>query len=204
MIWLILIETICRVRRELSRTSPKRPSSERRPSIFSQRNTNHADDIEAAADGEKPVDLSSYLQNRTHDQELLKGTGVYPKKIGISFRNLTVSGYAGDGWIMLPTFPEKALELFGWGFVKLAMMMLAKMPEPKPIIQGFSGVVRPGEMLLVLGKPGSGSSTFLRALTNQPRGYTRIDGDIDYAGMPFELALGKYRGEILYNDEGGF
>jgi ABC-type multidrug transport system ATPase subunit len=81
-------------------------------------------------------------------------------------------------------------------------MMLAPKPAPKPIIQGFSGVVRPGEMLLVLAKPGSGASTFLRALTNQPRAYTNIEGDISYAGLPFELARERYRGEILYNDEG--
>lgn len=56
-------------------------------------------------------------------------------------------------------------------------------------------------MLLVLGKPGSGSSTFLRALTNQPRAFTAISGEIRYAGLPFELATGPYRGEILFNDE---
>lgn len=81
-------------------------------------------------------------------------------------------------------------------------MMRAPLPEAKPIIQGFSGVVRPGEMLLVLGKPGSGASTLLRALTNQPRSFTAITGDVSYGGLPYELARGKYRGEILYNDEG--
>jgi len=42
------------------------------------------------------------------------------------------------------------------------------------IIKGSSGVVRPGEMLLVLGRPGSGTSTFLRALTNRKRDFIRV------------------------------
>jgi len=180
----------------------QRPSvSGRRTSTFgARRPAPDEEEGEASAD-QTLVDLEEYLQNRSRERG--KEAGIIPKKVGVSFRDLAVSGFAGAGWIMIETFPKKLLSLFGWGFVGFARMALAPAPQPRPIIQGFSGVVRPGEMLLVLGKPGSGASTFLRALTNQPRAFTRIDGEINYAGLPFELARGQFRGEILYNGEGG-
>jgi ATP-binding cassette subfamily G (WHITE) protein 2 (SNQ2) len=39
--------------------------------------------------------------------------------------------------------------------------------EKRDLIHDFTGVVRDGEMLLVLGRPGSGCSTFLKAVTNK-------------------------------------
>ena len=171
-----------------------------RASIFSTRKPAPDEEQGEASADSTLVDLEEYLQNRSRERG--QEAGIIPKKIGISFRDLTVSGYAGTGWILVETFPQKLLTLFGWDIVKYAQGFLAPAPQAKPIIQGFNGVVKPGEMLLVLGKPGSGASTFLRALTNQLRAYTKIDGDVNYAGLPFELALGQFRGEILYNDEG--
>jgi ATP-binding cassette subfamily G (WHITE) protein 2 (SNQ2) len=191
-----------RIRRELS----KAPTTGNRPqtsgsSVF-KAGARQPDEEEAGEAAQDPtlVDLEDYLQNRHRGPAA--EAGIIPKKIGVSFRELTVSGYAGAGWIIAPTFLDKLPSLVGWQLVQYARGLFTPIPEAKPIIQGFSGVVKPGEMLLVLGKPGSGTSTFLRALTNRRRDFTKIDGDISYAGLPFDLALGKYRGEILYNDEG--
>lgn len=144
------------------------------------------------------VDLEEYLQRRTQEESK---SGILPKKIGVSFENLTVSG-TGSGRAYVTTFPDELAFMFGKGLFDYVQGMFAKKPEVKHIIQGFSGVVRPGEMLLVLGKPGSGTSTFLRALTNQQRDFTSITGNINYSGVPFEEAKGKYRGEIMFNSEG--
>ncbi|KAF8247515.1 hypothetical protein K440DRAFT_550851 [Wilcoxina mikolae CBS 423.85] len=189
------------IRRELSRGSARRSSVSptRRASIFSTKRPQPDEEEGGVSTDADFIDLEEYLQN-TH-RERNKVPGVFPKKIGVSFRDLSVLGFAGAGWMLLPTFPQELASIFGWDIVGFAQMMLAPKPPPKAIIQGFSGVVRPGEMLLVLAKPGSGASTFLRALTNQPRAYTKIEGDVGYARLPFELARGQYRGEILYNDE---
>lgn len=144
------------------------------------------------------VDLEEYLQRGA--QEASK-SGILPKKIGVSFENLTVSG-TGSGRAYITTFPEELAFMFGKGLLDLVRDVLGKKPEVKHIIQGFSGVVKPGEMLLVLGRPGSGTSTFLRALTNQQREFTSITGNINYSGIPFEEAKGRYRGEIMFNGEG--
>ncbi|KAI5776697.1 ABC-2 type transporter-domain-containing protein [Geopyxis carbonaria] len=142
-------------------------------------------------------DLEEYLQRTNREKE---SSGIIPKKIGVSFRDLTVSG-TGSGWKLVRTFPQELLSIFGYNIAKSLISKLGPKSPVKNIIQGFSGVVRPGEMLLVLGKPGSGSSTFLRALTNQRRDFTSIGGEVHYAGLPFELAKGQYRGEIMFNGE---
>ncbi|BFZ55780.1 hypothetical protein PYCC9005_002821 [Savitreella phatthalungensis] len=74
-------------------------------------------------------------------------------------------------------------------------------PPKKTIISNFNGVVRDGEMLLVLGKPGAGCSTLLKSLAGEHNGYTGVEGDIHYHGISQKTMLGQYRGEIVYNGE---
>ena len=69
------------------------------------------------------------------------------------------------------------------------------------MINDFSGVVRDGEMLLVLGRPGSGCSTFLKAVSNKRGGFASVTGDVSYGGIPAEKQIKEYRGEVNYNEE---
>jgi ATP-binding cassette subfamily G (WHITE) protein 2 (SNQ2) len=56
-------------------------------------------------------------------------------------------------------------------------------------------------MLLVLGKPGSGCSTFLKAVTNNREAFAGVDGEVSYGGIPAEEQKMNYRGEVNYNEE---
>jgi ATP-binding cassette, subfamily G (WHITE), member 2, SNQ2 len=56
-------------------------------------------------------------------------------------------------------------------------------------------------MMLVLGKPGSGCSTFLRAITNQRSSFAEVTGTVQYGGMPSDELLKHYRAEIVYSEE---
>ena len=56
-------------------------------------------------------------------------------------------------------------------------------------------------MLLVLGRPGSGCSTFLKVLGNQRFGYVSVDGDVTYGGTDAKQMAKNFRGEVLYNPE---
>jgi ABC-type multidrug transport system fused ATPase/permease subunit len=81
---------------------------------------------------------------------------------GVTFTDLSVTG-AGGMKIHLRTFPDAIKE-----FILSPLLMIGPkfglfQPAPKKLLQGFNGVVRPGEMVLVLGRPGSGCSTFLKA-----------------------------------------
>ncbi|KAI5288517.1 hypothetical protein KEM54_005147 [Ascosphaera aggregata] len=69
------------------------------------------------------------------------------------------------------------------------------------ILHGFSGCVRPGEMMLVLGRPGAGCTTLLRTLGNQRTGYSKVDGTVTYGGTDATEMAKHYRSEVIYNPE---
>lgn len=51
------------------------------------------------------------------------------------------------------------------------------------ILKDFEGLVRPGEMLLALGRPGSGCSTLLKALAGETHGFHLEDENkLNYGG----------------------
>jgi ABC-type multidrug transport system ATPase subunit len=57
--------------------------------------------------------------------------------------------------------------------------------------------------MLVLGRPGSGCTSFLKTVANKRRSFKNITGDVFYGNMSAEEA-DKHRGTILYNSEGEF
>ena len=63
-------------------------------------------------------------------------------------------------------------------------------------------MLKPGEMCLVLGCPGSGCTTFLKAISNEREGYASVSGEVRYAGMDAQEMAKHYKGEVVYNNEG--
>jgi ABC-type multidrug transport system ATPase subunit len=57
-----------------------------------------------------------------------------------------------------------------------------------------------GEMLLVLGRPGSGCSSLLRVIANQRDSFLSVNGDVFYGGLS-ATEFKHYRGEAIYTPE---
>ncbi|KAL4809544.1 ABC-2 type transporter-domain-containing protein [Aspergillus unguis] len=118
-----------------------------------------------------------------------------PPSIGISFRNLNVSGSGSalqyqDTVASLLTVPLRLNEL-----------LFKRSPE-RHILHDFNGLIRSGELLIVLGRPGSGCSTFLKSLCGELHGLKLgKSSQIQYGGVPMEKMLKEYKGEVLYNQE---
>lgn len=55
--------------------------------------------------------------------------------------------------------------------------------------------------MLVVGRPGSGCTTFLKTLANKRAGYVAVEGNVQYANMD-HIEAANYRQQILYNSEG--
>ncbi|KAJ5566187.1 hypothetical protein N7535_007825 [Penicillium sp. DV-2018c] len=70
------------------------------------------------------------------------------------------------------------------------------------ILKNFSGLLRSGELLLVLGRPGAGCSTLLKSMTGELHGLN-LDPDsvIHYNGIPQSRMMKEFKGELVYNQE---
>ncbi|KIW13112.1 hypothetical protein PV08_08299 [Exophiala spinifera] len=125
-----------------------------------------------------------------------EGANVKFRRASITFKNLSVSG-SGIAMNLQPTVASyllAPLRLREW-------IRLAKKPQ-RNILKGFDGHVNPGEMLLVLGRPGSGCSTLLKTLAGELYGLKVGEGsDIHYSGIPQREMIKNFRGEIAYNAE---
>jgi ABC-type multidrug transport system ATPase subunit len=56
-------------------------------------------------------------------------------------------------------------------------------------------------MMLVLGTPGSGCSTFLRTVGNQHTDFLKVDGFLSYSGLASDEVGKSHRGEVAYVPE---
>lgn len=68
----------------------------------------------------------------------------------------------------------------------------------KAVLNGVSGIVRPGELLAMLGPSGSGKTTLLTALAGRLRG--KISGTISYNGQPFASCMKRKTGFVSQDD----
>ncbi|GLU04810.1 hypothetical protein SLE2022_219410 [Rubroshorea leprosula] len=77
----------------------------------------------------------------------------------------------------------------------------ASAQEPKltrTVLNGVSGVVRPGELLAMLGPSGSGKTTLLTALAGRLPG--KVSGTITYNGGPFSSSMKRKTGFVSQDD----
>ncbi|KAI4177560.1 MAG: hypothetical protein LQ346_007662 [Caloplaca aetnensis] len=173
--------------------------------VLSKRQTNTSDyggsGISPAVTQEEQAEIERLMsrmfgQNRRANSEEEK-----TRHVGLVFRNLTVKGM-GLGAALQPTLSDPFL-----GLPRLLSKLFSKgksastKPPIRTILNDFTGCVKPGEMLLVLGRPGSGCSTFLKVLANQRFGYKSIEGDVTYGGSGYKEMAKNFRGEIVYNPE---
>lgn len=101
----------------------------------------------------------------------------------------------------IPTFPDAVIGFFNLPATIYNMLGFGKKGEEIKILKNFRGVAKPGEMVLVLGKPSSGCTTFLKVIANQRFGYTGVDGEVLYGPFDSEKFAKRYRGEAVYNQE---
>ncbi|RMZ88596.1 hypothetical protein DV736_g4173, partial [Chaetothyriales sp. CBS 134916] len=115
---------------------------------------------------------------------------------GFAFRNLNAYGY-GAASDYQDTVGNVWLKIFG-----SARRLLGAKQRRIDILRDFEGVVHAGEMLVVLGPPGSGCSTFLKTITGETHGYT-VDKNshINYQGISFSQMHHDFRGEATYTAE---
>ncbi|KAJ5885523.1 hypothetical protein N7495_010033 [Penicillium taxi] len=116
---------------------------------------------------------------------------------GVSFAEVDVNGYMEVNSFQ-PTFAS---------YIQLIPTIVKSIvgirgPRQKVrILRDLDGLVRPGEMLLVLGRPGSGCTTFLKTMAGYVNGVEVVEkeaGGIQYDGTPFREMHKRYWGDTIY------
>ncbi|KAM0790552.1 hypothetical protein ACM66B_004421 [Microbotryomycetes sp. NB124-2] len=116
------------------------------------------------------------------------------RSAGVAYRNLSAFGYtqAMDYQKSVSNLPYQVLGL--------AKQAAGDKGQRVDILHNMDGLVRAGEMLVVLGPPGSGCSTFLKTIAGEVNGY-EVDGEMNYQGISAEHMATRYRGEAIYTAE---
>lgn len=116
---------------------------------------------------------------------------------GVSFKNLSAFGFGeatgyqkdvGNIWLDAIGLVRKVLGL--------------SHPRKVDILRNIDGLVRSGEMLVVLGPPGAGCSTFLKTITGEVHGFqVGKEAELNYNGISAKEMHGYFKGEAIYTAE---
>ncbi|KAH8819211.1 ABC-2 type transporter-domain-containing protein [Xylogone sp. PMI_703] len=115
---------------------------------------------------------------------------------GIAFSNLNVHGFG------TATDFQKSVGNVFFETVGLARKIMGVGQRKIDILQNLDGLVESGEMLVVLGPPGSGCSTFLKTISGETHGfYIDPASSLNYQGISAEHMTNDFRGEAIYTAE---
>jgi ATP-binding cassette subfamily G (WHITE) protein 2 (SNQ2) len=199
-------------RKSTRQSNPHRPSTGDHGRRQSVSHTEHGtkDDADdepgdigaAAAEKEDDFELGQFMREGHFEK---RKDGVSAKKVGVIYKNLTVKG-VGSTASFVRTLPDAILGTFGPDLYHLVSgwipaLKLGRHSQTRTLIHDFSGVIKDGEMCLVLGRPGSGCSTFLKAIANNRESYAAVEGEVSYGGISAKKQKKQFRGEVNYNPE---
>ncbi|KAF5387203.1 hypothetical protein D9757_006886 [Collybiopsis confluens] len=178
-------EGVRNLQRTLSRLSQHDGNSKKRDFQDSDSNT-------TLTPIEGPFDFEKALRMMTQKKQ---GAAIPTRELGVVFEDLQVVGL-GSG----ASYQETLGSLLN-PLNLIPKIQSIRQPPTTNILTGFEGVVRPGEMLLVLGRPGSGCSTLLKTLSNQTEEYYSVSGTRSYDSLTPEEIRESFRGDVQYCPE---
>ncbi|SSD61664.1 related to ATP-binding cassette transporter CGR1 [Saccharomycodes ludwigii] len=121
-----------------------------------------------------------------------------PYILGCCYKNLRAFGDSNDVSYQstIGNMPIKAIQ-----YVYRHLRKRRK-EDTFDILKPMDGLIKPGELLVVLGRPGSGCTTLLKSISSNTHGFS-IDPEtiISYEGLTPKEIKKHYRGDVVYNAE---
>ncbi|EGO01341.1 hypothetical protein SERLA73DRAFT_159769 [Serpula lacrymans var. lacrymans S7.3] len=197
------------LRRALSRPYSQQIISEASPSLESTHGPGDADSSDTVLNHPNDLERNLRYTLKKRDEADIKS-----RELGVLFEDLRVVGLGNSA-----SFQQTLGSLLNpWNIIK--SINDSRHPRLRDILKDFRGVVRPGEMLcwsqfcstfsirltfiqftVVLGRPGSGCSTFLKVLANQRKEFHAVHGNVHYNSFSPEDISHRYRGDVQYSPE---
>lgn len=123
--------------------------------------------------------------------------GTPPNSAGLAFKGLNVFGEKAEAEC------QRTVEELVYGPIEICRRLFgSKKQQRVDILQDLEGVMESGEMLCVLGPPGSGCSTLLKTIAGETYGFQVAESStINYQGLGPEDIKTSYKGEAIYTAE---
>lgn len=121
-----------------------------------------------------------------------------PSKLGVAYRDLRAYGVASDADYQ-PTVTNAIPKLLGQ-----AIRSIKKRDEGRffDILKPMDAIYKPGEVTVVLGRPGSGCSTLLKTIACNTYGFhIGEESTITYDGFTQQEISTNHRGDVVYSAE---
>ncbi|VEU23039.1 DEKNAAC104080 [Brettanomyces naardenensis] len=119
--------------------------------------------------------------------------GLNQKKTNVVFKDLTVYGKNSAASVV------KDVGTIFAPFHK--SVQLPQTTKTRQIIRDVAGFALPGTLTLVLGRPGSGCTTFLKTIAGETQTYVGVEGEITYDGIDRKQMVQQFRNQIIYVPE---
>ncbi|KAL7423778.1 Multidrug resistance protein [Cryptotrichosporon argae] len=118
------------------------------------------------------------------------------RQSGLAYRRLSVHGYGSDADY------QKTVGNLPMYLAQTVRDLVGNRKRKVQILSGLDGVLESGEMLVVLGPPGSGCTTLLKTIAGEMNGiYLDEESQINYRGISPEKMRSQFRGEAIYTAE---
>ncbi|OAX82652.1 hypothetical protein ACJ72_02998 [Emergomyces africanus] len=190
-----------------SLTRDTRPELSRIASVFSHREPHSLTGDLQQRDTLTSLQLGDAVLNPSNPQfdffkwarklmRLIEEEGIKRRRTGITFKNLSVYG-SGAALQLQSTVSTPFRALF-----QFRETLGIGQKTQKRILKDFNGTIKEGEMIVVLGRPGSGCSTFLKSICGET--HSLVLGKetvIHYNGIPQATFKKEFRGEAIYSAE---
>jgi ATP-binding cassette subfamily G (WHITE) protein 2 (SNQ2) len=133
--------------------------------------------------------LTSFVQLSQNQHIKLRATG-------ITLEDVSVYG-VDERFAVIPTV-SNVLQLP----LTIYRAIRAGKPPNRTILNKFNVLAKPGDMVLVLGRPGSGCTSLLKTIGGcDLQLFTGVEGDITYDGIDQKTFLKHFKPDLIYNSE---
>ena len=164
--------------------------------------TKNANEMELFQMDADDFDLAKILKYLVSFNE---NNGYDNNEVDVVFRDLTVVGKNNAASVL-----RDVSDVFFKPFVLLYNRLkrsrdqtfdFKSLPKTRKIIRGVTGFAAPGTITLVLGRPGAGCSTFLKALTSEIQTYKSVEGTLTFNGIDYKKVFDNLSNTLIYNPE---
>lgn len=126
----------------------------------------------------------------------IESQGIRSARTGIMFKDLTVSGTGAAVQL------QETLGSTLTSPLRPGELLSARKNPPKKILNTFDGLLRSGELVIVLGRPGSGCTTLLKTMTGELTGLNLDKSSVvSYDGISQQQIIKEFKGDVVYNQE---